>query len=312
MNAVTHHTPAIALLGRHWLGAVALAMLLHLVGLWLLNTQRDAPVGEKGSSMLRISLGGAPHSAVSTAPAASTPTPPTAQPRTASPVSAAAPMAASLPEPHKKLTPAQSRSAQAADPGRPVAATAITPRRVHSRSVPRAADAPPAATASAQTPTQLARRLRTATAELQRSAEQPVSKRPVQEPRNSSPAAQRPANAGAGSNTSTYSGERVTPGNLTASVLSEYLSELRRSLERHKRYPIGARRRRIQGTADLTLVVAANGEVLNARLARSAGDRRLDQAALRMVERAGRLPPLPPELERSQLELRVPVSFQLR
>jgi periplasmic protein TonB len=83
-------------------------------------------------------------------------------------------------------------------------------------------------------------------------------------------------------------------------------------LERHKRYPRGAQRRRVEGVAYLRFTVDRQGRVLGASLARSSGDEALDAETLALVERAQPLPPPPADLYPAQVHLTVPVQFFLR
>ena len=80
-------------------------------------------------------------------------------------------------------------------------------------------------------------------------------------------------------------------------------------LNRHKRYPSGARSRKEQGMVRVAFAIDASGAVLSARIARSSGNSDLDQAALDMVRRASPVPAPPPEVSRN---ITVPVQFSLR
>ena len=93
---------------------------------------------------------------------------------------------------------------------------------------------------------------------------------------------------------------------------SNYAAAVRAWLERHRRYPAGARMRGAEGTGLLTLTVAADGRVLGHALSASTGDRALDGAIEAMVAAADPLPPIPAELGVERLQLTVPVAFRLR
>lgn len=83
-------------------------------------------------------------------------------------------------------------------------------------------------------------------------------------------------------------------------------------LEREKKYPRAARMRRQEGVVQLRFRLDRDGNVLSYAIARSAGFALLDQEVLAMIQRAKRLPPPPPEIAQSPLELIVPVQFFLR
>jgi protein TonB len=83
------------------------------------------------------------------------------------------------------------------------------------------------------------------------------------------------------------------------------------ALNRAKRYPNGARLRRVEGVAQLRFRMLPDGTVTGWRIERSSGSPELDEAVGEMIERA-RLPPFPPEMGAEPLEMIVPVNFFLR
>lgn len=94
----------------------------------------------------------------------------------------------------------------------------------------------------------------------------------------------------------------VSPARWQAALLAH--------LERHKRYPPGARARREQGTAQLSFAIDRSGSVISSRVTRSSGSAELDQAVLDMVRRASPVPAPPDTVQ--QLSFSVPVRFSLR
>lgn len=95
-------------------------------------------------------------------------------------------------------------------------------------------------------------------------------------------------------------------------AIETYQSRLMRHLNRVKRYPPEAQRRRVEGVALLSFTIDPAGRVLAFRLERSSGNPLLDDETLAMIQRASPLPALPPEMARARLELVVPVEFTLR
>ncbi|MGE0653778.1 MAG: energy transducer TonB, partial [Alphaproteobacteria bacterium] len=91
-----------------------------------------------------------------------------------------------------------------------------------------------------------------------------------------------------------------------------YFAELKAWLERHKRYPLDARRAHIQGTTTLYFVIDRAGRVIDFRIDRSSGFSVLDREVTAMVARAGRLPPMPDSLPGGTIALSLPVQFRLR
>jgi len=90
------------------------------------------------------------------------------------------------------------------------------------------------------------------------------------------------------------------------------MTHLKAWLERHKRYPRGAQMRRQEGTALLHFVMDREGRILEYRLQESSGHATLDREVEAMLKRAEPLPTFPEEMQASQLELVVPVTFYLR
>ena len=83
-------------------------------------------------------------------------------------------------------------------------------------------------------------------------------------------------------------------------------------LEQFKRYPALARARRQQGTVYLRFSMNRDGEVVGARIEKSAGYSTLDEETLALLQRAQPLPKPPPEIGGETLELVVPIEYFLR
>ena len=90
-----------------------------------------------------------------------------------------------------------------------------------------------------------------------------------------------------------------------------YAALLGAHLNRHKSYPISARRQGREGTVTLRLVVNRTGRALDARIVRNADFPEFDEAALSMLARAQPLPPFPDGMSETELVVMVPVSFEL-
>ena len=97
-----------------------------------------------------------------------------------------------------------------------------------------------------------------------------------------------------------------------AAATTSWQSRLQAHLARFKRYPPEAQMRRHEGTPMLRFSMTRDGRVLSFGLAGSSGHELLDQEALSLIQRAQPLPPLPPEVPQSTIQLVVPLRFQLR
>lgn len=92
----------------------------------------------------------------------------------------------------------------------------------------------------------------------------------------------------------------------------DYIALLQAWLEKHKKYPRKAQRRRQQGTTELYIKMNRMGNVLDYYVVTSSGFKSLDQEVEKMIQRAQPLPPLPKEINKGLLEIIVPVQFYLR
>ena len=101
-------------------------------------------------------------------------------------------------------------------------------------------------------------------------------------------------------------------GRGTRDPLAAYVTQVTRRLEHGKRYPSAARNAGIQGRAVVTFTVNSSGRVLSASLSQSAGHQSLDDEVMSLVKRVDPLPAFPPELNRSQVTIRVPLNFRIR
>ncbi len=82
-------------------------------------------------------------------------------------------------------------------------------------------------------------------------------------------------------------------------------------INRFKRYPEAAMRRRIEGDVLLQVKIARNGEVVAHKIFRTSGNSLLDTEAENLIARANPLPAMPKEISDRQFEFLAPVSFSL-
>lgn len=93
---------------------------------------------------------------------------------------------------------------------------------------------------------------------------------------------------------------------------TNYYAQLLAWLEKNKEYPRRAQLRRMEGVAHLRFVIDEHGRVMSHKIERSSGHGTLDDAVERMIARASPLPPIPPALGKSSLDVVVPVQFFLK
>ena len=78
-------------------------------------------------------------------------------------------------------------------------------------------------------------------------------------------------------------------------VVCRWVPQAASRLQRAKRYPRGAEKRREQGVVTLRFSLGSDGDVLERSIARSSGNAELDQEVLAMVRRAQPFPSFPPQ-----------------
>lgn len=83
-------------------------------------------------------------------------------------------------------------------------------------------------------------------------------------------------------------------------------------LEKYRRYPRMAERRRDEGVVYVRFSVDRRGNASNVRIGRSSGKDALDQATLETVARATPVPAPPDDVPGDPVEVMVPVAFFLR
>jgi periplasmic protein TonB len=83
------------------------------------------------------------------------------------------------------------------------------------------------------------------------------------------------------------------------------------ALERNKRYPSAAQARNERGTAQLAFSLDRQGRVTASRIVHSSGSAALDQETLDLVRRAQPFPPPPVAMPGVQIDLTVPIRFNM-
>jgi len=90
-----------------------------------------------------------------------------------------------------------------------------------------------------------------------------------------------------------------------------YLQRFRRRVQESLNYPLAARRQGLAGNVELEVLLEPSGRVGAVRVIRSSSYDVLDDAALDAVKRLAP-EPIPENLPRRPLRIRLPLGFQLR
>jgi periplasmic protein TonB len=98
-----------------------------------------------------------------------------------------------------------------------------------------------------------------------------------------------------------------TPG--VRDLLAQYKEALRAKIDSHKFYPTMSRRMGQRGTAIVAFTLLKDGHIINARVLKSSGFSRLDDAAKVAVTSVREFDPIPDEIGVNSLDLEIPVKF---
>ena len=82
-------------------------------------------------------------------------------------------------------------------------------------------------------------------------------------------------------------------------------------LAQHRHYPRAARRSGAEGTVWVRFVLDRGGDLQGSEILESSGHAVLDRAALDLLEKASPFPALPPELTTDEIELVLPIEYDL-
>ncbi|MBS8228521.1 TonB family protein, partial [Vannielia litorea] len=114
--------------------------------------------------------------------------------------------------------------------------------------------------------------------------------------------------AGAGGSSqagiATRSGARALTASQKQSLMNKWKAQVYSHIARRTRSPGG------RGTVVLRVTVTTSGQVTGLAMVRSSGNKRLDQAAVRIVRGAGRMPRAPKQLGATTVGFNVPFDFE--
>ena len=107
-----------------------------------------------------------------------------------------------------------------------------------------------------------------------------------------------------------------TSGKTTAAYIDEknrYIRQLGNWLSKYKKYPTIARRRNLQGDVVVRFTIDRQGRLLRHSLVKPSPHRSLNNATIKMLERASPMPAVPAALVNNKVEFEytIPVSFRL-
>jgi protein TonB len=98
-------------------------------------------------------------------------------------------------------------------------------------------------------------------------------------------------------------------GEALREIERSYMDALVAAIERHKRYPLRARKRGYEGEVQVRFTVLRDGTISRVAIGSSSFRTILDRAASRAVLELGRFEPIPSQLGRDHWEFQVPIRF---
>ncbi|ENO86172.1 energy transducer TonB, partial [Thauera linaloolentis] len=208
----------------------------------------------------------------------------------------------------------------AAPPAPPTALPPGPPRQEQRKSSPRAEPRPAPKPAPRPVPRQAYAEVATPQAPVDTAAARQQSTEPAHP---SADAAEAGENAQADAALSTappsvqapsasrYAASQPSSG-AASQAAATWEAQLLGHLERFKRYPRAAQRRRLEGVVLVRFAVDRQGRVLRVGIARASGHAPLDDEAVATVHRAAPLPPPPADIPGDPVEVTTPVDFFLR
>lgn len=94
-------------------------------------------------------------------------------------------------------------------------------------------------------------------------------------------------------------------------ILSSYIRQVKIKAQQQKRYPRMARMRGTQGTTVVALGLNQVGNLLSTHLLESSGSKILDKEAIAAIKRAAPYPPIPKELNKNSMQIKMAFVFKM-
>lgn len=143
-----------------------------------------------------------------------------------------------------------------------------------------------------------------APAQVQAAAESPRTAEPVQSAPSAPVAKAEPTSAAPAVPTAGDAADPATVGQYRIAVIA--------AARRYKRYPRIALDNNWEGTAEVRMIIGADGNIVSISLKTKSGFEVLDQQALEMIRRAKPQAPIPASLRGKGFTIDVPVVFSLK
>lgn len=106
--------------------------------------------------------------------------------------------------------------------------------------------------------------------------------------------------------------QEKAPTAVNAEMKEDYIAGLYKILSQNKRYPKMAKRRHLEGVAHIHFTVLKNGNLDNVYIAKACGHKSLDNAALKLVKSIQKYKPIPDEVSRVAMNIKIPITYSLK
>lgn len=94
-------------------------------------------------------------------------------------------------------------------------------------------------------------------------------------------------------------------------IENEYLLKLRTEIEKNKIYPKRAKRLKQEGKVIISFEIAKNGEIKSIKLKDGCSYKRLNNAAIKLLEKIAMFDPIPIELEKNKWAIEIPINYSI-
>jgi len=105
--------------------------------------------------------------------------------------------------------------------------------------------------------------------------------------------------------------ESVKVNNPQEEAMLRYQDMVKQRIEQARRYPLWARKQKINGAVYLRFIILSNGTSREIRILCSSGSKKLDKEAVFTIKRAEPFPPAPKEICASQLQMEITIVFNI-
>jgi protein TonB len=103
----------------------------------------------------------------------------------------------------------------------------------------------------------------------------------------------------------------IFSSNIQQHIEDNYLSKVKAKIESYKRYPKSAKRLRQEGVVRIDFEIGKGGEIFHAKILEGSRYKKLNSAALKILENIGAFEPIPKNLDKKSLKINVPIAYKI-